>query len=247
MPLPRPIPRVAILLLATLAPLPAHAGRADVAGISLSWNACIDDAAASGDKRFACDTNDAGAPFRLVASVVPDANISGIIGVQTILVYAASDSTIPDWWAIGAGGCRVGSITQEAPLASTAGGTCAAWLAPGLSFGSLTSKPVSLGLMITAEWDDPSGTTSAVLAGHRYVANILDIDQTHTVVDAGADPVCAGCATHMDIALAMISFVRATDSWSYVLPSGSKSVTWQGPSVPTVNKTWGAIKAMYRN
>jgi hypothetical protein len=247
MTLSRSIRRAALVLMPVLIPLPAHAGRTETAGISLSWDACIDDAASTFDKRFACDVNDTGSPFRLVCSVVPDADISGIESVQTILVLAASDGTVPDWWALSGAGCRLGSINQQAPLGTSTGGTCEKWVAAGLSYGALTAAPVSQGLKITATWYDPSATTSTVLAGHRYVANILAIDQSHTVADLAGDPVCVGCATHMDIALVMITFQRASDSWSYLLPSGAKSVTWQGPSVPTLDKTWGAIKAMYRN
>jgi hypothetical protein len=245
MPISRSVLCSAAAGLLALAPLPAHSRPAEAVGISLSWNACSDDAGAAGDLRFACDTNDRGGPFRLVASIVPDATIPGIIGVETVFLvdYAGQ---LPDWWTIDVGGCRIGSVVQEAPLATTVRGTCHTWLGAGFSFGFSSASLTSQGLVITTEWDNPGGVTSSVLAGQRYVASILDIDQQHTVASAPADVACAGCATPTQISLGWVRLIRATDSWAYLLPSGSKTVTWQGPSVPTRNSSWGAIKALYR-
>jgi len=231
--------------LIAVAPPAAHAHPTEAPGISLSWNACSDDAAAAGDQHFVCNTNDRGSPFRLVASVVPDQSISAIEAVETILLvnYAGQ---LPNWWSIDVGGCRIGSITQEAPLAASAGGTCGSWLASGLSIGFLSPSLESQGLVITAEWDNPGGVTSSVTAGQRYVANLFDIDQQHTVALAPGDVACAGCATPAELSLMSVRFIRASTSIEYTAPSGSKTVTWQGPSVPTTNRTWGEIKALYR-
>jgi hypothetical protein len=244
MPISRTALRCAAAGLLALAPPAAHARPADGPSISLAWNACVDDAAAAGDLRFACDSNDRGTPFRLVASVYPD-SLAGVVGVEAVLLvnYAGP---LPDWWSFDVGGCRVGSITQDAPLNATAGGSCHEWVAPGSSFGFLSSSLEARGLVITAEWDNPSGVTSSVRKGLRYVANIFDIDQQHTVVLAPGDVACTGCATPTAISLVSVRLIRATDFWAYTLPSGSNSVTWQGPGVPTLNRTWGAVKALYR-
>jgi hypothetical protein len=110
----------ALLQLVTAAP-------AFTEGINLSWDEC--GAAGSELKTFACNSN---TPSTLVASFVPPAGITELLGLQAEVVIASQDM-LPDWWKHGVGGCRgtTGLSTSFSFLGDT---TCADFMFGG-AFG----------------------------------------------------------------------------------------------------------------
>src|SRR5438876_8777363 len=102
--------RTLVLLTLSLLACP-HGARA--AGINLSWNDCGTSGAS--DKTFACTSNTGNAVA--IGSFVAPSGINALLGVTATLdIWSSPDSVgtaIPDWWQLGPGGCRSGSLSAS--------------------------------------------------------------------------------------------------------------------------------------
>jgi IPT/TIG domain len=94
--------RAFFAICALLALLPS--GTARSSDINLAWDDC--GPGGTSVRSFACNTND-GDPWTLVASFVPPADVSNIIGVSGQVRISAAN--LPDWWKHGFGQCRGGA------------------------------------------------------------------------------------------------------------------------------------------
>jgi len=258
----RPALRTAWLLiaLACLAQAPAvHA-----AGVFLRWDQCYGDGGVS-NKNFACDTNTGSET--LVAGFQLGADMTQVNGNEAILDVAAAGASLPAWWQLGqAGTCRSG-VTSMDFVISPGAVHCAEW-APsadvGGGFGLYQLHFLSPNsIRINAACAVVPGELQNVSAGQEYFAFNLVIAHRRSVGTGS----CDGCSIPACIHFTRLK-VNTPDPLTFALLSGpangtgSDFVTWQGgvgatfittpplgwcaAATPTVKRTWGAVKALYR-
>ncbi len=230
----------ALLIAALLACFARPAG----ADLVISWDDC---GAGRGTTRaFACDGN-AGADT-LVFSLVPDFNFPSLARADISGYVCVRDITLPDWWQVlGAGSCRLGGLTAAA--VSPQGGCESAWDPEGGAAMRLNRVPrttwYGFVFVLSVSVGDSSRARNLVF-GHEYALARLVLDHSRTT-GPGA---CAGCSLGADIGTDFI-WMYTTDGRNLGYSSGTY-VTWQDPTlrcwavVPVVNRTWGAIKSLYR-
>lgn len=219
-------------------------------GLSLRVGGCTLDGGAS-SATFACDVNTGN--DALVASVVLPADMPQFLGTTAIIDVTVDGASVPAWWMTGVGQCRANAITMSFDPAVVATNCADIWSGtPNLSVfqvqsalhGPNTFRLIG-GAAVTA------GSEVGLVADGTTELNVCRLTISHTkTVGAGA---CAGCNTGACFVLSECYLQQPFGMPQYRLSTPiSNLVTFNaGPSnclgaVPTQNRTWGAVKGLYR-
>ena len=244
-----PVARSLPLLFGVLAFVSSgHAG----AGVFLRWDQCLSDGGAQ-NKAFACNVNTGKETlvggFELGADMTRPAS-----GNEITLDIASASVTLPAWWQFrNAGTCRQTSLTMNfvvSPLAIN----CVDW-ASGVATGAIGAYTIGLRgpntARIFAAASVPVGIPEDPVAGQEYFSFNLVISNEKTAGDGS----CAGCQTPVCLYFTRLAVTTAVAADNLTLSGPANGVdsdvaTWQGGALclftPTVQRTWGGVKALYR-
>ena len=238
------------VLLALTASIASAAG-----GINLGWNDCVG-AGGLVNKNFICNTNTGNND--MYASFDPPQTLTTVNGNNQLIDLQSASAALPDWWQFkNAGSCRLASL-----IANGGPGTCAdPWTgqgAPGIAAYLVTANTPSMPLnraRIIGSIAVASAFAGQVDPGTEYFSMVFRVNNAKTV----GSGVCAGCQTAVCIVLNEITITQPPgtpgESPKVVDPLVSNYCTWQGGAVggagcpgvtPTINKTWGQVKSLYR-
>lgn len=249
----RKTPLLALLLLAAAAP----AARAQYgSGLNLFWDHCYADGGAT-RTLFDCSTN-AGEAV-LVASVVIPADMPQFAASSAIFDVYVADGTIPPWWQVGTGQCRANAVgVSFDPNTFPPSDNCPSiWgdLVP-LQVQAIQTGITGPGMFrVNSGAAVPAGSEIALLAdGTDRVVCRLVVRHTKTV-GAGA---CEGCRTGACFWLRETKLQQPAGVGDYTvtnqlwnsLVGHNADANYGAPSIwcytPALNRTWGAIKTLYR-
>ena len=223
----------------------------------LSWDDCRTASSGTLDETFDCGFNDwvldLYCAFRLPAGTGTD-----VIGVEAVVDVQNSQTTLPDWWLMGASGqCRSGALTASAEFSP---GVACRDLWRGAATAEIQAFDIGQPrgganqVRILAVAGLPSDSARAIPAGEACYGVIVRID-TRKTTGSGS---CAGCAPGACLVLNGITVRRVPGSPGGDItittpgPGDSNRVTWRGGAgadcnlVPVRAVTWGRIKALYR-
>jgi len=249
-----------LVLLAALGliAVPAHAYQYGPYGVEIRWDNCFGDAGVP-NKNFACDTNTG--THTLVGSFVPAWDIVNVNGLEIVVDLASSSASLPAWWQLkNAGTCRQSSIVMNF-VPSLTSAVCADW-GQSAELGGIAAYQIGLHgpntARILAASAVPPSSAQNLTGRAEYFAFNLVINNLKTV-GTGA---CAGCSTPVCI---LFQGLRMTtpilENNRYLTGptnlTDSDFATWQGggggtgaagcpAAVPTQQRTWGAVKSLYR-
>jgi len=224
-------------------------------GINLAWDDC--GAAGSTNKYFACNTNVGNND--MYASFDPPMTLSNVNGNILIIDLQTAASSLAPWWQFkNAGSCRTTSLLGRQSEQFYCLDPWSGQGTPGIVAYFVTANTPSMPphqARIIANIAVPSPFHPQVDPGTEYYSMVLRINNAKTV-GTGA---CAGCQDPVCIILneIMITQPSGTPGGSPKLtnPLLSHYVTWQGGLIntfgcpggsPTVNRTWGQLKGLYR-
>src|SRR5262245_56549493 len=232
-------------LLITGALLALAASTAMAGGMNMSWTDC--GAAGQQNRNFACNVNTGNNV--LCVSYDPLASVPDFVGNE-MTVDVISTGVLPAWWQMfNAGSCRGTAL----PTLNTtfAAATCGDNFG-GAGFGAIGSYVLgpNTGSLLCG-WAVADGVP--IDAGTEYYAVNIVVSNTKTV----GTGLCAGCQTGACIVLNRVSLAygpAATLVQDILTPLNRNWVTWQNgngqpcppPIVPTNQRTWGQVKALYR-
>lgn len=219
-------------------------------GLNLHFGGCAADGGAT-TSTFACGVNTG--QEVLYASVVLPANMPRFLGTTALIDVTVEAPSLPDWWLTASGQCRANSIGMSFdPL--TIGTACdGIWgTTSNLAVFQLQQNlhgPNTFRLNGGAAVQ--AGQEIALVADGTTELNVCRVVITHaktTGVDA-----CAGCSSGACIVLqecylqqpAGQPLYRLTTPISNVVTFNNGTLDCMG-ATPTQNKTWGAVKGMYR-
>ncbi len=196
-----------------------------------------------------CSSN-AGNALDLVVSCVVPMPFDNFVAAMSVIDVQTASATLPDWWRMDAGGCRAGAFTVEgdaavSPSCPTIWDSFSGMISAGYEqIGVLGSNN---GRFVVATAIPAPGTLPGDGTTEYGVARIR-IQRVHST-GAGA---CAGCDVHAMLTLREVQFQNDTGIgnmrfFNPAIDVTSLSVTYEGQyPVPTRNRTWGAIKSLYR-
>ena len=220
--------------------------------ISLAWNDC--GAAGAAARTFACNTN-AGSEA-LYVSFRPPAGVTDAYQFEADVVVGNIDlSVLPDWWSLlPTTGCRRTALSASGDFSTAPGGCIDPW--NGLAFTSTVVSTIVIipdGLlrrerirMVVAVANADAMPLDA--ATEYYGARIV-FSHARTV----GSPACNGCGQPMCLALGPASLVTtpAHPNRIVLVQTDRHAVVWNGSTgcdrlAPARNRTWGALKSLYR-
>lgn len=218
-------------------------------GLNLSWEDC--GTSGSSEKAFDCNTNEGS--NTLVASFAVETGYC-LLGSIGVLDLQSSEAELPLWWQFkNAGSCRQGALNASADF-SGGPSTCQfMWdrfsIAAGVAsyevgFGAPNRARIKV-LVVSQDlecWPTPIGT--------EIYAFKLTINNQQTVGEGS----CAGCQDGVCVVFNSLQLIQYSGFPRPILdtPLDRSFVTWQAGipncpgATPTRNRTWGAIKMLYR-
>jgi hypothetical protein len=239
--------------------------RLAVAGqINLRWSACWGDGGIM-NKVFACNTNTGS--NTLIGSFIPPQDLHQVSGMRCVVDLAVAGGSLPGWWQFhNAGSCRQNSLSYSIAAPPTAV-NCVDWDS-GQAVGSLVSYTVDLfgpgSARIVGASAAAANFLAELTAGQEYFAFSLILNNQKTV-GTGA---CAGCEFGACLALKGIQLTVPPPANTFDLfiasngGSDDRLTTWQGGAgvlerksqlylncplaTPTIIRSWGEVKALYR-
>ncbi len=237
----------ALLPAAVLLVCGAASAAAFPGGINLSWTDC--GAAGVANRTFACNTNSG--TNVMVGSFVCPSGVDSLTGMEVVVDVQVQTATLPDWWHIETGGCRGTSLSSNVNFVTNT--NCFDyWQGSGVSghiYQPGTTTPNAARIRLVAAIPVSQGP---IAAGTEVYGFKLQMSNARTV-GSGA---CPGCPTAACIVLNSIKLVQgpgtAGDKFM-ANPALRNWVTWQadvpgcGAAItPARDRTWGAIKSLYR-
>ena len=240
------------LLLFSLALLALTASIASAGGISLAWNDCLGAGGAS-NRTFACDTNVG--TNDLYVSFDPPQDIPDVIGSNPIIdLHDESSAALPAWWQLkNAGSCRLTALSAQTITGSCASiwgsGQAVAGIAAYYTTALLPSLPLNWA-RILGFVSVPLLDAAPVHPGTEYTVLVIRFSNTKTT-GLGA---CGGCQDRICLVLSEVLLAtnnsgdfRMRNSIQFDCPGDpGTTVFWQGNPTPTLNRTWGQMKSLYR-
>jgi len=239
---------IAVLLL--VAPVTSSAS-----GVNLFLNDCS--AGSSLQSVTSACTSNAGTAMTLVGSVVlPVGTFEGFVGAGAVIDVLASSSTLPDWWRGGgsSGACRTDAFA--AVFDNTVSPGC-----PTLWDGypaPLSVFAVQPGLRGPGSVRLNGGAAVQATDAHDLVGDgVTELGVFRMTIlntKSTGDGACGGCNVAACLVLQEITLYHLSGARDLKLtnPVQGDYVTWQTgypvcpASTPTLNRSWGALKAQYR-
>ncbi len=231
-------------------------------GLNLFWNRCHA-GGGTASASFACDSS-TGPSLDLIASIVIPADIPEFAGAMVTMDIWVSGAALPPWWQTNAGQCRDGAISARFDAAALQETGCPSiWMNSTVQtvFQAIQGLRGPYTLRLAAAAAVPEGEEIALVAdGTEWTVARISISRAKS---AGADA-CAGCRTPACLQFegcvlwrrAGDDYFRVTNGTTYQsqfaflnAPApevSSENVWWPCGIVPAVNRTWGAIKTLYR-
>ena len=243
-----------ITLAATFLVLGASSAMAQ-SGLTMYWDNCSDGGA--NQKTFACAVN-TGSDIFYVSVVIPS-SMPSFAASSAIIDMTFEDAGIPAWWQTLGGQCRANAIGMTFdPLNFTT--NCGdVWQgSANLSVfqpqqGTNVQGHGANTLRLNSGAAIPAGSEIALTAdGSELVVGKVTITHSKTV-GTGA---CAGCTTPVCIVLNECKLQQPAGVGDFTVlneaAGKTRSLTFNGTpancptNTPTQNRTWGAVKSLYR-
>lgn len=233
-------------LLLTLAAAPAFAG-----GINLYWSDCGNGSPPTFQSSNC--TSNTGSPMNLVVSVIPPAPLAHFTAAEFRIFSMVQAATLPPWWQAGLGQCREGAIAASFDFNAFPSLSCLdAWGGQNVTGSTTITQDVAQAmwrLTANAAIAAPVAITPEMVDTDELVVGFVRITRARS---SGTDA-CAGCLNGACFSLERVTLVDADAQASYLLttPAVNQWVYYNAGSpslcyVPNVNRTWGAIKSLYR-
>jgi len=263
------LPPSAAISAALLVAIASGAHAASPSGeLNLAWTSCAADGGVS-NLAFACDVN-SGAETLVLSFIAPTAPaIDSMVTAEAYVDLISQSSPLPSWWYFNAGTCRAGALSANvtAPgglsaCADAYGGRAALWFVSAYTAGGVSGNPIAgnlpnvnpgnvaqvacIDLAAAVAADSPQRLSG----GQEYFVFNVRLSNLATVGG------CAGCGDPVCLSFSHLHLGQAgsVGDWWITTPGPSQTgqnVTWQSSgancnAVPVRNRSWGALKALYR-
>lgn len=243
------------LLLYSAALLISHGSLAwSSPGLNFAWNEC--GSAGVSAVCFACNTN--AGTVDMVGSYVAPAGVTQLTGNDVVVDIVSESPTLPEWWhLVHPGWCRQAAVTADFTPPPDTESLCRDQFGGPLPAGGIaayrtnwtanpTPTPNRARLVLAfGVWAPEAPPLEADV---EYLSFRLRLNFTRS----SGDSACAGCATPVTLVLNRINLTQPVGVGDITVsdPADNRTITWNpshgGCYVSARNRTWGAIKSLYR-
>jgi len=225
--------------------------------LNIAWTNCIGDGGTV-DKTSACTSNNGTAGILVLSFTPPSGGIPTMSGAEAFLYVATSNgaSALPKWWDMfNAGTCRQAALTGNVAISSSAANCFDGWSGAALVGGVIGYTENYNGpgsAMIDCAAAVPATALQNLDDASEWFLFNVKIANTASVGTA-----CPGCLSPACILFHNLDVTQPVGVGDFHLTaSGPRTfATWQGGALgapgcpaatPTSNKSWGALKTLYR-
>jgi hypothetical protein len=216
-------------------------------GLDLYFNECLAGGGSLCTPALNCGVN-TGLPLDMVCSVIAFAPMTKFAAATAIvdISVGAYGSALPLWWQTSAGQCRARAIAMSFDPASNPGGCVDVWL--GLPNLQVTAIQQGLHgtntIRVNGVAAVPVGSEIPLAAGDELWVCRVRITKPGTTT-------CAGCAAPATIVFTECKLQSPTEPNQVISNTADNisltiGVAQPYCSTPAQNKTWGAVKNLYR-
>ena len=234
---------VALLALMAIA-VPAFAQ----GGLNLGNLDCFIDGAPPQSVTNTCTSN-TGTVLQLNASAKAPVQLDRFVAIEGVIDVQVNDAVLPAWWQMGTGQCRSVALSISADFTSGPANCVDFWQGQAIAVGGIAGGSFGpnrfriLAAVATA-------TENVLDADTEYGFFKANISRARTI---GASP-CAGCNVPACLVLNEIKLIQPAGVGDVRVtnPIGNNFVSYNGAiaqcpgATPAQNRTWGAVKALYR-
>jgi hypothetical protein len=233
------------LALALAALAPVRDARA-AEEIGLAWNDC----GAFGVPQMVFNCPVPAFSRSMIVTAITAQDVDQVVGAAMVLDVVTDSPSLPDWWRLGPGECRAGKLGADVQYVNTLG-CLDAWNGAGNALvQSYTTRPGGAAnqarFIVTAGVPGPAAITATA-------GDLLAYARVFMYLGDSNSGTCLGCGTGACVVLNSLQLVRAPGAPGgdvTLTTPGANFATWQAgagcATVPTRNRTWGQIKALYR-
>jgi hypothetical protein len=241
----------AILLTAALLAVCAGSAFAQAPGVNLSWDDCSASTAGGLNKTSTCLSNSEGQKNCNGSYVLP-ADADALAGNDIVMDIITNSGSLPCWW-------NFTVAPRTAGFGMNFGTPCAQAFDYWGSVGTPAGGPGAFLMPTNAV---PRVRIKAVVAIDANVAAPVPASTgeiysyTFNLKHGATVGACTGCLTSACFVLNLIRVTQVGFPYFELTTASSRNfVLWQGGAVappgcplavPTQNKTWGSVKALYR-
>jgi hypothetical protein len=219
-------------------------------GLNLYWNGCSDGGVST--QTFACNSNSGFLQAAYATCVVPS-DVPTFVGTSVVVDITVNDTALPAWWQMATGQCRAGALSISCdPAVNASNCTVDLWAGTNPTTVSTVQNAVH-GLANELRLNAAAALTgeSPVAAdGTEYFVAKISMSKTKSTGTGS----CAGCTTGACIVLNEMKLQTTLNAADVTVsgPAVSNFVTYNAGSptctqaTPAQNRTWGAVKNLYR-
>jgi len=215
-------------------------------GLNLYWGNCGLGGGTTA-ATFACNTN-TGLRFTVNASVFPAAPMNQFASASAIIDVSVSGGVLPPWWQTNTGQCRAGYVTISFSPGDNLTDCGDIWGFQTIVQVSAMQQGVNGPdrVRINGLAAIPAGNEIPLATGSELWLCKVDILRNNTVA-------CVGCSQPATIVFNETKLLSPSEPQQVITnPADNYCVGWNGGVVscpgatPTENRTWGAVKNLYR-
>lgn len=195
-----------------------------------------------------CTSNN-GAAIQLYATAQSPVELSRFVAVEGVIDVQVTDAVLPPWWQLATGGCRDNALAVNANFTLGPANCVDFWQGQAIAVGGIAGGNFGPNrFRMLAAVATPG--ENVLDAGTEYAFFGFNILRTRTLGPSG----CAGCNVGAAIVLNEIKLIQPAGVGDVRLtnPMGDICTLYNNAplncpgATTTQNRTWGAVKALYR-
>jgi hypothetical protein len=215
-------------------------------GLNLSWGNC--GTAGTSTVAINCNSN-AGALLVANASVFPQVPMNTFAAATCVIDVKVNGGTLPPWWQTNTGQCRANSIGMSFDPNNNVSDCVDIWAGnPNLQVTAIQQG------VWGADWVRLNGVAAIPAGSEIPLATGTELWVCRITINKANTLTCAGCSQPAQIVLNEIAMQDPNQPQQRVTNPGDNACIGlsggqplcAGGATPAQNRTWGAVKNLYR-
>lgn len=219
-------------------------------GLNLHWNECGAGGGAT-TLNFNCASN-SGAAYTMIASVFPAGPMAHFAAATAVIDVTVQGASLPQWWQTATGQCRQNAISMSFDPANNTS-SCGDLWGGSLNVGVFAIQQALGGPLHGPNTFRVNGVGAIPAGSEIPVAPGSELWLCRVTIARAATTTCTGCTTPYSVVFNQCDMLSPDEPKSSIVTVGDNfcignptGFAFCPGATPAVNRTWGAVKSLYR-